>query len=162
MYEEGMNARVDVAFRIENVLDESIIQPIDIIKPPKKTSWKKRESKNTLSQEFIQPLQHEIFLLLNKLGYTIIPLGKCPFEAVSKERDKILLTCVQKYDQKIKEKARVVTTISNITEKKAVFFTDKKGTKNHIEGTPLIIRSELMKIKDPEDIIELIIERRNL
>ena len=160
MYEEGMNARVDVAFRIENVLGEQIIQPIDIIYGKKETLMNEPISEKKISTEHVHPLQNEIFSLLNQLGYTIVPLGKCPFEAVSKERGKILLTCVQQYDQKIKEKAKVVTNLSKITEKRAVFFTDKKGTKNHIEGTPLIIRAELKKLKDPEDIVELIIERR--
>ena len=162
MYEEGMNARVDVAYRIETLFEVSIIEPIDIIhglqKKPKTTPQESDQQSVPLHGH---PLTKEIFALLNQLGCTIIPLGRCPFEAVSKEKEKILLTCVQRYDPKLKEKAKVVTNISKITEKRAVFFTDKKGRKNHIEGTPLIIKSELKKIKDPEDIIELIIQRRS-
>jgi putative transcriptional regulator len=159
MYEEGMNARVDVAFRIEKSLGDSLIQPIDITHNKQEVPTDNKHSKEQLQTEYLQPLQHEIFSLLHELGYTIITLGKCPFEAVSKEREKILLTCVQHYDSKIKQKAKVVSNISKITEKQAVFFTDKKGIKNNIEGTPLIIREELRKLKDPEEIIELIIER---
>jgi len=160
MYEEGMNARIDIASRIEDVLDEQIIQSIDLTSGINKDQLKPTHKKPLLTIQGIHPLQKEIFTLLNNLGYTIIPMGKCPFEAVSKEREKIILTCVQNYDKKMKDKAKVITTISNITEKQAVFFTDKKGTKEHVEGTPLIIRAELKKITDPEDIIELIIKRR--
>jgi putative transcriptional regulator len=160
MYEDGMNARIDIASRIEDVLNEQIIKPIDIINQKREPQSNQQKKLIYTPFDYNDPLKHEIFSLLNKLGYTIIPLGKCPFEAVSREQEKIILTCVQTYDQRIKDKAKVVTTISNITEKQAVFFTDKKGTKNHIEGTPLIIRAELKKLKDPEDIIELIIERR--
>ena len=162
MYEEGMNARVDIAYRIENLFGESVIEPIDIIHgTEKKQEPVPQETDKQPLPEYRHPLTKEIFALLDQLGYTIIPLGRCPFEAVSKEKEKILLTCVQRYDPKLKEKAKVVTNISKITEKRAVFFTDKKGRKNHIEGTPLIIKSELKKIKDPEDIIELIIQRRS-
>jgi len=160
MYEEGMNARIDIASRIEDVLDEQIIQPIDLTSGISKDQLNQKNKKQPLTINGIHPLQKEIFTLLNNLGYTIIPMGRCPFEAVSKEREKIILTCVQNYDKKMKDKAKVITTISNITEKQAVFFTDKKGTKEHVEGTPLIIRAELKKITDPEDIIELIIKRR--
>ena len=160
MYEEGMNARIDIASRIEDVLDEQIIQPIDLTSGISKEQLNQKNKKQPLTINGIHPLQKEIFTLLNNLGYTIIPMGRCPFEAVSKEREKIILTCVQNYDKKMKDKAKVITTISNITEKQAVFFTDKKGTKEHVEGTPLIIRAELKKITDPEDIIELIIKRR--
>jgi len=159
MYEEGMNARIDIASRIEDILNEQIIQPIDLTGGIKKDHIK-QQTKQLLTIEGNHPLQKEIFTLLNNLGYTIIPMGRCPFEAVSKEREKVILTCVQNYDQKMKDKAKVITTISNITEKQAVFFTDKKGTKDHVEGTPLILRAELKKITDPEDIIELIIKRR--
>ena len=162
MYEGGMNARVDVAYRIETLFGDSVIEPIDIIHGTKKKAQPNNTEEHNQQplSEHRHPLTKEIFTLLNQLGYTIIPLGRCPFEAVSKEKEKILLTCVQQYDPKLKEKAKVVTNISKITEKRAVFFTDKKGRKNNIEGTPLIIKSELRKIKDPEDIIELIIQRR--
>ena len=162
MYEEGMNARVDVAFRIEDLFREDLIEHIDILVSGKK------KSTSTIPSEKLNPeenekssLKYEIFTILNKLGYTITPLGRCPFEAVSKEKERILLTCVQRYDKNIVGKAKVVSNISKITEKRAVFFTDKKGMKNNVEGTPLIMKKELKKIREPEEIIELILERRS-
>ncbi len=157
MYEEGMNARVDVALRIEDLLDDSLIHDIDILREQKQKTQASNE-KNT-SPATIQGFQTEIFSLLKDAGYTIIPLGRCPFEAVSKDREKILLTCVQRYNQNIQKKAKIVGSISKITEKRAVLFTDKKGTKDNIEGTPLIIKKELRHLRGPEEILELILER---
>jgi len=161
MYEDGMNARVDVAFRMEEMFDKPLIKEIHILD--------KRNKEKTIHQtnDFLQnqqvpsskPFQDKIFSLLRNSGYTIIPVGRCPFEAVSKEREKILLTCVQRYDKKLKQKAEIVSSISKITEKRAVLITDKKGTKQNIFGTPLIIHDELRKIHDPEELLELILER---
>lgn len=162
MYEDGMNARVDVAFRIEDLFQDSLIHHIDILRHQLKQSsddTKKETNKETNNQKRLQGFQNEIFSLLKDAGYTIIPMGRCPFEAVSKDREKILLTCVQRYNQKILQKARVVGSISKITEKRAVLFTDKKGTKDNIEGTPLIIKKELRNLRGPEEILELILER---
>jgi len=160
MYETGMNARVEVASRIEEVLDESVTIPIDIIKPKLSRQQGQQKLKvNKTDNEKIKNFQNEIFSLLQEVGYKIIPMGRGPFEAVSKEKDKILLTCVQKYDNKLEKKAQIVSSISKITEKHAVLFTDKNVTKTSIGGTPLIIKKELKKIKDPEVIIELILER---
>jgi putative transcriptional regulator len=161
LYEEGMNARVDVAFRIEDMFDERLIKHIDILGDKQEKKITSFQIKKHIPAEEVNTnsLKYEIFTLLDKLGYTITPLGRCPFEAVSKEKEKILLTCVQQYDRKIVDKAKVVSNISKITEKRAVFFTDKKGNKNNIEGTPLIMRHELRRIREPEEIIELIIER---
>lgn len=83
----------------------------------------------------------------------------CPFDAVSKNKDKVLLTCVHKYDNKFVKRAQIVSSISKITEKHAVLFTDNKIKKHNIEGTPLIVKKELKKIRGPEEIIDLILER---
>ena len=158
LYEDGMNARVDVACRIEDLLGEPLIKDIEIIHS--KTSSLNREADSTPSStSIVPPFQKEIFTFLSSLGYEIIPMGRCPFEAVSVEREKILLTCVHRYDKKLQKKAEIVSSISKITEQKAVVFTDKKGTQDHIQGTPLIVREELKKINCPEDIIDLILER---
>jgi len=161
MYEDGMNARIDIAYRIEDLFQDSLIKQIEILKNSENKNKIKENDEAIIREISIKndKFKYEIFQLLKELGYTIIPMGRAPFEAVTKDREKIILTCVQKYDTKLLRKAQVVRSISKITEKKAVMFTDKKGTKNNIEGTPLIIKEELKKLKDPEDIIELIIER---
>ena len=162
MYEEGMNARVDVAFRMEELFNASIIEDIHILhKHSKQISGdEQKESFQDYEQcTSLKPFQNEIFTLLRKQGYTIIPMGRCPFEAVSKEREKILLTCIQRYDERLKRKAEVISSISKITEKRAVMITDKKGTKQNIFGTPLVIFEELQKLHSPEELLELILER---
>ena len=86
-------------------------------------------------------------------------MERCPFEAVSKDKRKILLTCVDEYNKKLLKKAQVVSNISNITEKHAVLIIDKDVNKTSIVGTPLIIKKELKKIRGPEEILELVLER---
>ena len=109
--------------------------------------------------EQLRSFQKEIFALLHKVGYKIIPMKKCPFEAVSSDKGRILLTCVHRYDKKLVKKAQVVGSISKITEKYAVLLTDKPVHRMNIEGTPLIVKNELKKVKEPEEILDLIIER---
>ena len=156
MYEDGMNARVDVAYKIEELLEDAITTPIDIFKNKSdiKITLRYRQNVNDF-----ESLQREIFSILQKVGYKIIPMDRCPFEALSKEREKILLTCVHKYNEKLLKKAQVISGISKITEKHAVVFTDKDGKKKNVEGTPIITKKELKKICDPDDVIDLIIER---
>ena len=86
-------------------------------------------------------------------------MDRCPFEALSKDREKILLTCVHKYNKKLLRKAQIVSSISKITEKYAVVFTDKDVNKKNVEGTPIIVKKELKRINDPEEVFDLIIER---
>ncbi len=156
MYEDGMNASIEVALRIEDFIGENITIPIDILEHKKIKNDIKQISSES---EGFRKFQREIFSILEQVGYMVVPLERCPFEAVSKDKKKILLTCVDEYNKKLIRKAQVVSNISNITEKHAVLITDKDVNKTSIEGTPLIIKKELKKIRGPEEILDLVLER---
>jgi putative transcriptional regulator len=157
LYEEGMNARVEIAARMEEFLGETVTSSIDILK----TGFVDEKNKDDIKNKYFnhKNFQNEIFSILKKLGYEIITMERCPFEAVSKDKDDIILTCVDEYNEKLIKKAQVVSDISKITEKHAVLITDKDINKTNIQGTPIIIKKELRTISGPEDIIELIMER---
>lgn len=157
MYEEGMNSRIEVANRIEEFFESPITIPINLLD----STYTDKKIKITYNRETenIKSFQSEIFSLLQNVGYKIIPMGRCPFEALSKDREKILLTCVHKYNKKLLKKAQVVSSISKITEKYAVVFTDKDNIKKNVEGTPIIVKKELKKVSEPEEVLDLIIER---
>jgi putative transcriptional regulator len=157
MYEDGMNSRIEVANRIEQLLESSITIPINLLD----TTYIDNKIKVTYGKEAenIKAFQREIFTLLQSVGYKIIPMDRCPFEALSKNREKILLTCVHKYNKKLLKKAQIVSSISKITEKYAVIFTDRDINEKNVEGTPIIIKKELKKVCEPEEIFDLIMER---
>jgi len=156
MYEDGMNASVEVAIRIEDTLGGNVTDPIDILKPvPSKKEMRKPLSYN----EGFRKFQRDVFSILEKVGYKVTLLERAPFEAVSQDRKKILLTCVDEYNRKLLRKAQVVSSISKITERHAVLITDKDVEKKSIKGTPIIVKKELKKIRGPEEILELVLER---
>lgn len=157
MYEDGMSARIDIADRIEDMFQQSVTMPIDLLKPlviqtKQLPSYQKQKSNK-------KELEQEVFSFLERIGYNIIPMDCCPFEALSKDKEKILLTCVQQYNKKLAEKAQFISSISKIIEKHAVVFTDKDTIKKNLQGTPVIGRKELKRIHDPEDVFTLILER---
>lgn len=157
MYEDGMSARIDIADRIEEMFRQSVSLPIDLLKPLSVESEQLPAYQK--GKEDMKELQREVFSLLHNIGYRIIPLDRCPFEALSKEKENILLTCVQEYNKKLAEKAQFINSISKIIEKHAVVFTDKDVTKKNLQGTPIIGTKELKKIHDPEDVFSLILDR---
>ena len=156
MYEEGMNTSIEVALRIEELFGTDVTVPIDILKS---NSVKQEIKPLSLEAEGFRQFQREIFSILEQVGYRVIPLERSPFEAVSEDKKKILLTCVDEYNKKLLKKAHVVNSISKITEKHAVLITDKDVKKTNIEGTPVIVKKELKKIRGPEEILELVLER---
>jgi len=158
MYEEGMNASVEIAFRIEDLIGANATVPIDILKKP---TIRKRIIKKPphFEPKGFREFQKDIFSTLKKMGYRVIPMERAPFEAVSQDKKKVLLTCVDRYDKKILKKAHVVSSISKITEKQAVLIIDKEIRKKNIEGTPIVLKNELKKTRGPEELLELILER---
>jgi putative transcriptional regulator len=155
MYEDGMSARIDIASRIEELFEEPVSTPIDLLKP----LIVETEQLPSYKQDQMKGFQREVFSFLQDVGYKIIPMDRCPFEALSKEKEKILLTCVQEYNKKLIDKAHFMSSMAKITERHAVVFTNKDINKKNVEGTPVIVKKELKKIHDPEDVLALILER---
>jgi len=156
LYEEGMSARVEVAALLGEILHPSVISSFDLLKPvaPFKGHRKISETR------WLYTFQKEILSLIERLGYKVIPIHRCPFEAISKESKNILLTVAQKYSVSLREKARMVRSIAEIAEKHAVIFIDKcVDGKRNIEGMPMIEKRELRQMKDPSEVMELVIER---
>ncbi len=156
MYEDGMNASIEVVLRIEDILGANVTLPIDLLRHQK---LRQQAQLTSIETEGFRKFQREVFSILEKVGYRVIPLERCPFEAVSQDKKKILLTCVDEYNKKLLKKAQAVGSISKVTEKHAVLIIDKDVHKKSIEGTPLIVRKELKKVRGPEEILDLILER---
>ncbi|RLF27882.1 MAG: transcriptional regulator [Thermoplasmata archaeon] len=156
MYEAGMDARVEVAAQMEEILHPSVLNPLDLLRPVDKTDVRGGVNETP----WLYGFQREILSLIEKIGYHVIPLRRCPFEAVSKEKRYLFLTSVHPYNASLRERAKVVGSIARITRRHAVIFTDKKaeGVRS-IEGTPTIMKQELKKMRDPYDIFDLIQER---
>lgn len=152
MYEQGMCPNVDIALKLEKYFKREIIQPIN----PFSYSNESIEIKENLLE--LGKLEKEVFIRLDDLGYNVVVTRKCPFNALTKEKQILIFTGVGKYEKKLKEKARVITEISKIAERYSVLFVEHSKKKN-IEGTPLISTKELEKSRDPKEIFNLICER---
>lgn len=185
MYEGGMGAMVDVAIRLEEFLDTPLVHAVDPFKYKKNTANITSgfdALENFCKDVFMRlnglgysvtPTSKSPFEALTEFIEMDTSSGE---DEVSKKRplsesahssenrtvsvrsQEILLTGVGKYEKTLKKKARVLSNISTIVEKHSVIFTDKPGRHN-LEGSPVICGKELAKAKDPEIILELIIER---
>jgi putative transcriptional regulator len=105
------------------------------------------------------PFTQEIFRVLTHIGYTIRPTQKAPFEALTVDRDVLILTGLGQDESKIKEKARVVHDISQITGKESVIFIERTRSRQTLEGTALIGKDELRKIDESVMLRRLVTER---
>ncbi len=159
-YEKGMGADLDVALKLEEFLDEDLILPIN---PFERDETRSEDRDHTEPIEFDQysVLERSIFEALSSIGYKIVPTCKCPFEAITEDDETVLISGISSQENRgLKEKAKVVSNLSNITEKDSVIFLQKSYSRSNIEGIPLIEKKELTKIKDRDEVIELLDDRR--
>jgi len=153
MYESGMGAMIDVALKLEEFLGEFLVLPLDPFKYASETSGPQID----LSE--MDDLSREVFMLLSKLGYSVVPTVRCPFEALTKDDRTLILTGVGRDETKLVEKACIVGDISKITEKKSVIFLRRAKSRQNIGGAAIIGKDELKKLNESEKLFELVITR---
>jgi len=154
-YEKGgMRTTVDIAINLEELTGEELIKEQDILK--KRYA---QAEEGPISLEGLSPLEKEIIAFLLDIGCKVIPLRHSQLNALTKEESHTILTGMSEEGHKLKEKAKIISTIAKITEKPSVFFLEKEINRKSMEGIPIIHKKELKRISDPSQIIEIIIER---
>ncbi len=154
-YEEGMGADLDVALKLQEFLGEDLIMPIN----PFERETCEEDFDLTLDQ--YSGFKRVIFESLLSMGYRILPTCECPFEAVTEDEERVFLSGVgAQEDKNLKKKAKIVSNLSDVTEKDPVIFLHKKSRRINIEGIPLIEEKELINIKDKSEVSELVTERK--
>ncbi|MFY9606699.1 MAG: transcriptional regulator [Thermoplasmata archaeon] len=153
MYESGMGAMIEIAAKIEEFLNEPIVMPLNPF------SYTKDMARTLRTFDDFEGLNKDVFEMLKEIGYSVVPTIRCPFDALASEEDVLLLTGVENNPSTTARKARVVGNISRVTEKKSVIFVRQETSVEAIEGTPLITKDELRRADDPDDVLELILQR---
>jgi putative transcriptional regulator len=158
MYEDGMNAKLDVALRLEECLGVELIVPVDAFSSPQ-TRGGDKSYENLTNNEQFHGMARDIFMKLNKIGYSVDTATRCPFDALARDRDVLLFTGVDQKKPGLDKRAKAIATLSRILEKHSVIFVDRLGERVNLEGTPLIGSGELKKAKDKKNVMDLIEER---
>jgi putative transcriptional regulator len=154
MYLEGMSASIDVAARLEAFLREPLVLPMNPFELI------------AASQSIAPPSAHldaferELFQRLERLGYSVLPTIRSPFDGVARHEETTYLAGVESADTKLEKKATIVSNIGRVVEKDAVMFVEHRTVRLSIQGLPVIAREELRKVKDRDAVEDLIAERK--
>ena len=155
MYESGMGAMIDAALRLEEYLNEPIVQALDPFEYKNDGTAAKHEIYNggtTGSQRLDR--------LLN-IGFAITPIIRGPFEAISRDttQNTVLLTGMDSDQTKIIQKALVAAELSNLSNRPSVMIVQKKQNSDNIGTTALVTDEELKKIDDKNVLTDMILSR---
>ena len=153
MYESGMGAMIDAALRIEEYLNLPVIETIDPF------TFKSEEREK---EERIVHRMPDLVALdqLSRLGFTVSPVVKSPFDAVTRDTSTRMLTCFGDEDSKIVQKAIVASELSKIMDHFSIMIVERKKEHDSIDDTVVMSNEELKKIDAPNELTDLVASRR--
>lgn len=157
MYEQGMRATLDSALRLEEFLEAPIVEPID---PLRKVDVDEDQAASEYDMSLFGILERQVFQMLEGVGFEIVPTGKSPFTALSREEHDLILTGISEEDNAARRKARIMSSITQVTERRGVFVVRKETRRTDLEGTAVVHQQELTGLRGPEELHDLIDERR--
>jgi putative transcriptional regulator len=155
LYEQGMAAQVETAFRLEQFLGIPLVRALD----PFSSGPELEQHRVAISE--LQSIEQDVFGKLEDLGYRVLPTTGCPFNALSTAKRHVFLTAVKagKPDMGTRVRARVIAQISRVAEQDGVLIVERRVDQTSIGGTPVIESTELDRIGDPDEILRIIHER---
>ncbi len=160
-YEEGeMAASVDVALRLEEVLDHGFTVAVDLFR---KLHSNNTPYLNTGTKHENVAKESNVFSILKNMGFDVLPISQAPFDAVSQSSNRhdetTILTGVGEYTKTAVKKAHLMSSISEVTLTQSVLIVHGASKTKNIEKTVLVEEKELKKFNDKDDFIDLLHER---
>jgi putative transcriptional regulator len=151
-YEEGMNASVEVAARMEDLLDAPLANPVDVLDGA--------ESLDDDDSPDAPETDNSLVAVLTRVGFDVHPTTRAPFKTVSEDDGDAenVLTGHSAFTRTAEKRARIMSSLGTVTRTRSVYVVDG-ANRDSVEETALIEREEIAAIDDPDDLRELIQER---
>jgi putative transcriptional regulator len=160
-YEDGMNASIEVAIRLEEMFDRPFSSPVEVMDGAEEV----RESEPPPDAPAADPDDEHLVHVLTSAGFTVHPTVRAPFKAVSEDDDRKrsdrmrVLTGHSAFNRSAEKRARIMSSLGEVTRTQSVYFTEDQSKRDAVDGTALVSCEELANIDDPDAIRELIRER---
>ncbi|MCS7130312.1 MAG: transcriptional regulator [Archaeoglobaceae archaeon] len=147
-YEEGTDASVEVALKIEEVFGD-VVKKINF----SEFIHEKEENIEPSDEE-----EDEIIGKLREIGMNVYTVKHTPFDAISKfEENEVIMGLKQV--REIEKRARLIGKVSQIVKADAAYITER-DLKKRVNSVVFVLKEELESLDSPEDFISLINEKR--
>jgi len=157
-YEDGMNASIEVAIKLEELFNEPFSNPVSVFDGAEDV----RDTDPIPEEPDVNPNDEHVLSTLTEAGFDVHPTNRSPFKAVSEDndsRERTVLTGHSPFTPSAKKRARLMSSIGRVTETRSIYFTTDRVKRESVEGTAIVSCEELASIDDPDRIRELIHER---
>jgi len=158
-YERGtMNPTIDVALRLEKLLETQLIEPLDILRC---------EAEDADTEPSIVEAKRRSLLvrralkMLARLGLNSTITQEAPFDMLATLRHRVVLTCLKQRSEQLDEnRLTFLAQLADVLhEHPAIIASDPRGVES-IEGIPVVYMKELVSLQNPNELVSLIRRRR--
>ena len=155
-YEDGMDASVDVAAKLEELFDAPLTSPVEVLEGTDEI----RDDEPTPDDPEVNPEDEPIVTVLTRVGFDVHPTERAPFKTVSEneQRRQQMLTGHSEFTETAEKRARIMSSVGEVTRTTSVYVVER-ATRESVEGTALIEESEMEAIDDADELRDLIRER---
>jgi putative transcriptional regulator len=157
-YEDGMNASVEVAARLEDVFDRPLTSSVDVLEGAEDV----HEADPTPAEPEADPDDQGVVVALTQVGFDVHPTARAPFKAVSENSDRrrevAVLTGHSHFNRTAKKRARIMSSVGEVTQTRSLYIVDD-ATRENVDGTALVEHDEIERITDADDLRDLILDR---
>ncbi|AAG20253.1 conserved hypothetical protein [Halobacterium salinarum NRC-1] len=158
-YEDGMNASIEVAMRLEDLFGGELTAPVDVMDGAEDV----RDTDPTPDDPEAAPEDVPVLSVLARVGFEVHPTVQAPFKAVGEAgagHDR-LLTGHSAFTEAAVKRARIMSSVGEVTHTRAVYVVDEAGRES-VDDTAIVEREELANVDDSEDLRDLLADRGDL
>jgi len=155
-YEDGMDASIDVAQKLEELFGGDLTNPLDVLEG---ADAAREEATNAAEEAGSE--EPESASVLARAGFVVHPTARAPFRTVSEDEDdeeRTLITGHSEFTKTAEKRARIMASIGRVARTQSVYFVDSAG-REAVDGTAIVEREEAEAIDSSEDLDDLIRER---
>ena len=157
-YEDGMDAGIEVAMKLEELFGGDLTNPLDVTEGAEAVRDTGEMPPDDAPAE---GADEDVFDVLTRVGFVVHPTARAPFKTVSEEADDadhVLLTGHSTYTKTAEKRARIMASISRVARTQSVYFVDR-ARRETVDGTAIIEIEEAESIDDPQGLRDLIDDR---
>lgn len=162
LYEEGTGADLTVLDRLERFLSVQLAIPLDPFSEGVVVSYRSSPEEERPPTRAKGPLPAALAEELNERGWDLIITLKTPFDVLAREerrREERVLIGVGDL-QSAERRSRLLFHVARVAEGQSLFVVPERRSRTNVDGVPLVSFQELRRHAGPEELRELLRERR--
>ena len=156
-YESGMDASIEVAMALEDLFEEPVATPIEILAdeeyPVPRDDTAVEESRPDVDDS-------DAVSMLLDVGYEVHPTIRAPFMAVGEDDREVVLIGHSDLTETALKRARLMGSVGEVAEMPAAYFVGATSRES-VGKTAIIERAEADDIDHREEFRKLVRERSN-